>query len=169
MDLRKAISPILATVILIAVTLVIAIGVIGWIMGVWGTLGGPTESLVVTGGRTGIVNNSNFYFSVTIVNKGSATATLSRIEVVGVGSTDKYCKDVTDVSKAAESSTGTDLLDKVILGPGSSTTIVTYVSASALATTCFEGATYNVNVYTKAGNVYTTVISISKCQQQGQG
>jgi len=36
MKLNKAISPILATVILIAVTLVIAIGVIGWIMGIWG-------------------------------------------------------------------------------------------------------------------------------------
>ncbi|MEM2659536.1 MAG: archaellin/type IV pilin N-terminal domain-containing protein, partial [Zestosphaera sp.] len=44
MKLNKAISPILATVILIAVTLVIAIGVIGWIMGIWGSFG-ATETL----------------------------------------------------------------------------------------------------------------------------
>jgi len=44
MNLSKGIEPIIAVVILIAVTLVIAIGVIGWIMGWWGTLG-STENL----------------------------------------------------------------------------------------------------------------------------
>jgi len=40
----RGIEPIIAVVILVAVTLVIAIGVIGWLMGWWGTLG-TVESL----------------------------------------------------------------------------------------------------------------------------
>jgi flagellin-like protein len=43
---RKAISPIIATVILIAVTLAIGVAIAAWIMGIWGGMGG-TESLKI--------------------------------------------------------------------------------------------------------------------------
>jgi flagellin-like protein len=36
---RKAISPIIATVILIAVTLAIGVAIAAWIMGLWGGMG----------------------------------------------------------------------------------------------------------------------------------
>jgi len=158
MDLRKAISPILATVILIAVTLVIAIGVIGWIMGIWGSLGGPSESLVVTGGGTGVGKDGKLYFSLTIVNKGSGTAKLSRIEVSGIGSTTTYCgSGVTEVDQCSSLTTP---LDQVEIPPGRSDTILTAVGQGY---TCVAGATYNVNVYTQAGNVYSTVIRVTDC------
>ena len=77
----KGIEPIIAVVILIAITLVIAIGVIGWIMGWWGTLG-AVESLVIH-------PDSKLYGNGTIVlhieNKGSAAAVIYKVEVVGVG------------------------------------------------------------------------------------
>jgi flagellin-like protein len=82
MKLNKAISPILATVILIAVTLVIAIGVIGWIMGIWGTFG-STETLQ-------IMPDSKLYadgtVSLSVKNSGTASAVVYKVEVVGVGS-----------------------------------------------------------------------------------
>jgi len=161
MDLRKAISPILATVILIAVTLVIAIGVIGWIMGIWGSLGGPSESLVVTGGGTATGKsapssgeNGELDFSLTIVNKGSATATLLRIEVSGIDSIDP--EDNVKVNG------NTKPLEEVQLKPGDS--IVVKATIQKKDFTCVAGATYNVNVYTKAGNVYSTVIRVTECE-----
>ncbi|MEM2021528.1 MAG: archaellin/type IV pilin N-terminal domain-containing protein [Zestosphaera sp.] len=83
MKTYKGISPILATVILIAVTLIIAIAVIGWIMGVWGSMGGPSESLVVTG-SSATCSGSSLEFEVSITNKGTADAVISRVEVLGL-------------------------------------------------------------------------------------
>jgi flagellin-like protein len=86
MKLNKAISPILATVILIAITLVIAIGVIGWIMGIWGSLGGPSESLVVVGSSATCSDNT-LTFTLSITNKGTADAVIKKVEVLGISST----------------------------------------------------------------------------------
>jgi len=151
MDSRKAISPILATVILIAVTLVIAIGVIGWIMGVWGSIGGPSESLVVTGGGTAIGRTNSLRFNLTINNKGTAPATLSRIEVVGLGSTSTACNYTTTWVPCSQCT----------IPAGKTAFINASISASF---TCVVGTTYNVNVYTQAGNVYSTVIRIINCK-----
>ncbi len=45
---RKAISPIIATVILVAVTLVIAVAIVGWLMGLWGGLAGGSPAIQIT-------------------------------------------------------------------------------------------------------------------------
>jgi flagellin-like protein len=138
MKLNKAISPILATVILIAITLVIAIGVIGWIMGIWGSLGGPSESLVVVGGSATCSTTHGLTFNLSITNKGSADAVIKRVEVLGVNSM--------TLSSTISRGTSTDI----------------EVTVSGLTTDCpAPGSTYQVNVYTAAGNVYSTVIKIT--------
>ncbi len=141
---RKAISPILATVIIIAVTLVIAIGVIGWIMGIWGTFG-STEQLQ-------ILPDSKLYSSGNIAlhvkNGGSASAVITKIEVVGTG----------------YSAVGSWTLTPGEDGYLSDTSTVTSVSTTVSLTggnTLTPGASYQVKVYTAAGNVYSTVITAS--------
>jgi len=134
---NKAISPILATVILIAVTLVIAIGVIGWIMGIWGSLGGPSESLVVVG-SSATCSSNELKFNLSITNKGTADAVIKKVEVLGIGST-------TTISPTT-------------IPRGTSTDITVTVSVPRDCPA--PGSTYQVNVYTAAGNVYSTVIKI---------
>jgi len=130
MKLNKAISPILATVILIAVTLVIAIGVIGWIMGIWGTFG-TTETLQ-------IMPDSKLYtdgtVSLNVKNSGTAPAVVYKVEVVGVDSV--------------------TLSDKVTIAPGTTMTVAAFVSG-----TYTPGARYQVKIYTEAGNVYSVVLT----------
>ncbi|MEM2004695.1 MAG: archaellin/type IV pilin N-terminal domain-containing protein [Zestosphaera sp.] len=133
MKLNKAISPILATVILIAVTLIIAIAVIGWIMGVWGSLGAPSESLSVVSGQIKCANGVFSQLELTIINKGNADSKISKVEVVGFTTT---------------TAAGT-------VGKGSSTTITAGLSGSG----CMLGASYDVKVYTEAGNVYPGRVS----------
>ena len=135
MKLNKAISPILATVILIAVTLVIAIGVIGWIMGIWGTFG-ATETLQVFPDSS----ISGGTLTLHIKNTGTASAVIYKIEVVGLTT-------VTFVSGTSTTS-GTE----VTVSPGSEATIT--VSAS----NAVAGATYQVKIYTRAGNVYSATV-----------
>jgi flagellin-like protein len=143
MKLNKAISPILATVILIAITLVIAIGVIGWIMGIWGSLGGPSESLVVVGGSATATCDATkqLTFTLSITNKGTAPAVIKRVEVLGISGT---------------TTIGTG--GTITVSGGTSTDIE--VTVSGLQGCPDPGSTYQVNVYTAAGNVYSTVIKI---------
>lgn len=149
MKLNKAISPILATVILIAVTLVIAIGVIGWIMGVWGTLGGPSESLVVVGGPATCYNDTTdtkkISFNLTITNKGTADANISRVEVLGIS------------GKAS-------ITPSTLISRGNSSDVT--VTLSEIPSCPVVGSTYQVNVYTTAGNVYSTVIKITEIKTE---
>jgi len=130
----KGIEPIIAVVILVAITLVIAIGVIGWIMGWWGTLG-AVESLVIH-------PDSKLYDDGTIVlhieNKGSAAAIIYKVEVVGVRDT-------------------TNLMGDTALTPGTDGTITATVTDNYIL-----GANYLVKVYTRAGNVYSITLKAEK-------
>jgi flagellin-like protein len=132
----RGIEPIIAVVILVAVTLVIAIGVIGWLMGWWGTLG-TVESLQ-------LMPDSKLYDDGTVelhvVNKGSAAAVVYKVEIVGLGSTSV----------------------ETTLTPGDDTTISTKIN---LQGTIVAGASYNIKIYTKAGNTY----QITLVAEKGQG
>ncbi|MEM4032646.1 MAG: archaellin/type IV pilin N-terminal domain-containing protein [Zestosphaera sp.] len=129
MKLNKAISPILATVILIAVTLVIAIGVIGWIMGIWGTFG-ATETIQVF--ADSYINASDKELRLHIKNAGTASAVIYKIEVLGL----------------------TTIATEYTLTPGNETTL----SVSLGNVSPVPGTSYQIKIYTKAGNVYPATI-----------
>ncbi len=135
MNPRKGISPILATVIIIAVTLVIAIGVIGWIMGIWGTFG-STESLQIMPDST--LSASSGVLELHVKNTGTASAVINKVEIVGTGLSTSITSTV---------------------GPGSDTTIT--ITFTVTSGQIVAGASYQVKVYTAAGNVYSTVITAS--------
>lgn len=138
MNARKAISPILATVILIAVTLVIAIGVIGWIMGIWGSFG-TTESIQIYPDSKLTTSSIELH----VKNTGSAPAVIYKVEIVGIGT-----GTVTTYRTVA--GTITISTTEVTVGPGAEGT-VTWVGFDGIT----PGAQYTIKVYTRAGNVYT--------------
>jgi flagellin-like protein len=135
----RGIEPIIAVVILVAVTLVIAVGVIGWLMGWWGGMG-QVESLVIH-------PDSKLYADGRVVlhveNKGSAAAVIYKVEIVGVGSA--------DINPAKT------------LSPGAEGTIEETVQGAQLV----AGATYVVRVYTKAGNMYPVTLRAETPSSQG--
>jgi hypothetical protein len=132
MKKMSGIEPIIAVVILVAVTLVIAIGVIGWLMGWWGGMG-QVETLVIH-------PDSKLYADGTIElhveNKGTAAAVIYKVEVVGVASATKF-----------------DGVDSITLAPGQDTTFTAKIGTELTA-----GASYVVRVYTKAGNMYPVTL-----------
>jgi len=133
---RKAISPIIATVILIAVTLAIGVAIAAWIMGIWGGMGG-TETLKILPNSALTVDGDKVKLELTIKNDGSRDAKVVGVEV-GVGA--RVCK--------------------------LSNPFTTAISAGAMVTgtatgTCSgltPGASYTVKVITEAGNVYQTML-----------
>ncbi|MEM3998835.1 MAG: archaellin/type IV pilin N-terminal domain-containing protein [Ignisphaera sp.] len=133
--LYKGIEPIIAVVILVAVTLVIAIGVIGWIMGWWGTMG-ATESVRVY--PDSYINASNKVLYLHVKNEGSASAVIYKVEIVGV---------TTITTFGAATTTETTIT------PGQETTLTLSFNANVVA-----GTNYQVKVYTKAGNVISATV-----------
>jgi flagellin-like protein len=142
--LRRGIEPIIAVVILVAVTLVIAIGVIGWIMGWWGTYG-ATESLQFYPDSY-IEAGGNLYLHVK--NAGSATAVIYKVEVSGIGTATQA-----SVVATAQGTINTGANTEVTVAPGSEGTVNFKLSSSPVA-----GANYLVKIYTRAGNVYSVTV-----------
>jgi flagellin-like protein len=137
----RGIEPIIAVVILVAVTLVIAIGVIGWIMGWWGTFG-ATESLQFYPDSS--IQEGTLYLHVK--NTGSAAAVIYKIEISGLTTVNTGFAFTT----VSASTSGT--LSEVTIGPGTEGYIVVQAS-NAIA-----GANYLVKIYTRAGNVYSVTV-----------
>ncbi|MCS7108919.1 MAG: hypothetical protein NZ911_05940 [Sulfolobales archaeon] len=69
--MRRGISPVIATVVLVAVALILAVALAGWVMGLWGTLGSTEALQVVSASLTNATTNN---LNVTVVNKGTTTA-----------------------------------------------------------------------------------------------
>ncbi len=135
--MRKAISPIIATVILIAVTLAIGVAIAAWVMGLWGGMGG-TESLKILPNSTLAVNTANdqVTLQLTIKNDGTRDAKVVGVEVV-VGA--KVCK---------------------LSNPFTTISVGAMVTGTATGTCSglTPGASYTVKVITEAGNVYQTML-----------
>jgi flagellin-like protein len=136
----RGIEPIIAVVILVAVTLVIAIGVIGWIMGWWGTFG-ATESLQFYPDSNITISPSPKLY-LHLKNTGSASAVIYKIEISGV----------TTITTPATGGAGTDV---ATLSPGQETTLPIDLPTG---TTVTAGSNYVVKVYTRAGNVYSVTV-----------
>ena len=134
MNLSKGIEPIIAVVILIAVTLVIAIGVIGWIMGWWGTLG-ATENLQFYPDSYIKIGAEQNTLILHVKNSGSASAVIYKVEITGV------------------TTVATEGTDVTTLTPGQETQI-----SLTFTETVTAGANYLVKVYTRAGNVYSVTV-----------
>ncbi|MEM1968430.1 MAG: archaellin/type IV pilin N-terminal domain-containing protein [Acidilobaceae archaeon] len=122
--MKKAISPVVATVILIAVTIVIGVAVAGWLMGIWGGLGG-TEALKIY--PNAILKGNELSF--TVKNEGSRDAKLIGVRVEGLGDCSGF--------------------QPVVVKVGAITTITCTITGDST-----PGAVYTVRVYTEAGNVY---------------
>ena len=124
----RGISPVIATVIILAVTIAIAVAVIGWITGLFGATTGGTEQLQV-------MPDSKLFSNGTLIlhlrNSGSADAVVYKVEIVGVGS------QATTVTVTK----GTD-------------TTITVSGFSGIT----AGAQYTIKVYTQSGNVATATI-----------
>jgi len=135
----RGIEPIIAVVILVAVTLVIAIGVIGWIMGWWGTFG-ATESLQFF--PDSYIDVANNQLLLHLKNTGSASAVIYKIEISGV-------ETLTETGKF----TG-GVVTGGTVGPGTEAILTIPISQGKYT----AGANYLVKIYTRAGNVYSITI-----------
>jgi len=93
----RAISPVIAMIIIVAITLAIAFAVVGWLFGLWGGLAGGTPQITITN-VDGYVNetkkNNEIYkyinVRVYVMNKGTAGDEILEVRIVHAGK-EKLC------------------------------------------------------------------------------
>ncbi|MEM4970702.1 MAG: archaellin/type IV pilin N-terminal domain-containing protein [Sulfolobales archaeon] len=133
----KGLEPLIAAIILIAITLVIAIAVVAWMTGLFGTTVGGSEQLVVLPNAT-LYNSSNVWkLNVSVRNAGS---TSSSVVAIYVGN--YTCFSGTQAIQPGATYTFSDL------------------TCSNNAQAFISGVRYTIKVVTVAGNTfYTEVIA----------
>ncbi len=164
----RGISPVIATVIILAVTLAIAIAVVGWVMGLFRS-STKMANVELLGDNylyaSCTVNNATSdVLIVHVRNTGTTTAHIYRLEIVGVGanstlyySTSPPPSNVTNIfSSWSSTSTG------VALAPGKDTYIA--VSIPDSGGKVVPGTSYTIQVYVKeSGTPIATTITAEEC------
>ncbi|MDA4123924.1 MAG: type IV pilin [Thaumarchaeota archaeon] len=101
---RKAISPVLATVILIAITLIAAIAIAGFVFGLFGSF---TSSAQVSAQVVGCTTTTLSSCTINLLNSGTSNANTvgSSIRFAGVTYTGNACGGVTATAGATTPAT----------------------------------------------------------------
>jgi len=134
---RKALSPVVAAIILIAVTVAVSIAVAAW-MGALTFTFMKTEELKVTG-----VTWGTSYADLTMSNTGTSALTISGAKVDDVAATNVY-------TGPSGSNNGTALGTGYSLDKGQSVTVRIYKPSGSWT----SGVKYNFEIGTKSGNQY---------------
>jgi len=130
---RRGISPVIATVILIAVTLAIGIAVAAWLMGVWGGLGGGEQLRIFPESNLTVIDSNQAKLNLVVKNEGSRDVVIRSVTVAGYPCTGDNVKKTVGVGKDEK-------LECTVNAP--------------LA----AGASYEVKVYTEGGSVFSIML-----------
>jgi flagellin-like protein len=139
----KALSPVIASIILIAVTVAVSVVVAAW-------MGGLTLGFMNSAEQAQITNVSfvsSTVANVTVTNTGTNSVTIQSATIDG-----------NSVILAATGPTAS-----LVIGKGNSTCVTLTVPTTTPATTFTDGAQYTINLLTAKGHtlVYTTTYSVS--------
>ena len=127
----KGIEPLIASIILVAITLVIAIAVSAWLMGLVGTTVGGGENLVILPNASlRKISNDTWVLNVSIRNTGSSPSTIIALYAAN------YTCDITSATTT--------------VNPGETITL----DSECADANFIVGVRYTIRVVTAAGNAF---------------
>ena len=145
---KSGISPVMATVILVAIAIVIAIAVAFWATGLVGVFT-RFEKIEIVAAYAQSRTGGGYDVILVVRNTGSADATIDDVYING-----KPCGGLTQSSCTIQTNGGVSPL-----AVGSSATIT--VSALPDGSSFAAGVTYEVAVHTASGKTYPAAVLIS--------
>ena len=147
----RAISPVIAAVILIAVALLIAIAVANWVLGLSTGLT-TTEQIVILADSYINESGTTDYVYLHIRNDGSRQVKIVKIEVVGIGSSENVYSNET-LNGLIQELEGAAWRANDPININSEAWVGASISGDYKI-----GKSYQVRVYTDTGNVYDTFL-----------
>ncbi len=152
---RKAVSPVIATVILVAVAITVAVGVSYWMGGISSQYTQFEKVEVQTGYAS--VTGSGWDIELTLKNSGSAVATITHV-FVNEKPVDAYDAGTTFGVLAGAVVTDLDGTAGLTLESGSSGTIHILITTGGSLT---AGTTVNVKLHSAGGMDYIKLIRLT--------
>lgn len=153
---RKAVSPVIATVILVAVAITVSVAVAYWMGGIASQYTKFEKVEIQTGYSTKVTGPpAGWDVQLELKNTGSAPATLIRAFVNDVLIPELYCGDMNITAGQIATSllwAGTSITS------GNSTTIHVYISDSY--STLSSGTTINVKLHSAGGMDYIKLVDL---------
>jgi flagellin-like protein len=149
---RKAVSPVIATVILVAVAITVSVAVAYWMGGIAGQYT-KFEKVEIQSTLATIGSPGNWTVSMKLKNTGTATANL-----IGV-----FVNDIEVDNYNATFAVGewnTDMLSTQAITSGDTATIEIYISSSKPGTTLSSGTTVNIKVHSAGGMDYIKLVEL---------
>jgi len=163
---RRAVSPVIATVILVAITITVAVAVAYWMSGIAGQYT-AFEKVEIQTGYAKIVSNTGWNITMTLKNTGSAAATLTHVFVNEIP-VDKYAPasgnlafSETDVAHVAYDEIGSSFLATgLTLESGQSAEFYILIGKDSLGGYVSSGTTVNIKVHSAGGMDYIKLIKL---------
>jgi len=153
---RNAISPVIATVILVAVAITVAVGVSYWMSGIAGQYTAFEKVEIQTGYSTFTTGTPSYWtITLSIKNSGSAAATITHVFV-----NDVLIEYGSDVGTAGTilASVGTDY--SLTLLSGASDEVTVWI-AQGTGVTFTSGTTINVKLHSAGAMDYIKLIRLT--------
>jgi flagellin-like protein len=154
----KALSPVIATIILIAVTVAVSVVVAAWMGALTiGFMGNAEQAKITNVVLSNSANGQNELAAVTVQNTGSATVTITSATIDGSTAAISGVSLVSGTIQASYGSTGQALINK-----GNTVEFTLTVSGSATTSIQFSNsAQYTITLMTAKGNTETTQTTYS--------
>lgn len=149
---RKAVSPVIATVILVAVAITVAVGVSYWMGGISSQYT-QFEKVEIQSGVCVVDANGNWTVTMKLKNTGTATATMNSIFINDV-EVDTYN------TTAVAGSWTTDMTEAYSIESGNSKTIHVYISSGKSGVYLSSGTTVNIKIHSSGGMDYIKLIQL---------
>ena len=170
---RKAISPVIATVILVAVAITIAVAVAYWMGGIAGQYTKFEKVEIQSAVCRWDDTHKEWEIAFKLKNSGTATATLTSIFINDI-EVDTYTVPNPQTAAIGEHLAGTDMTQSCVLESGSSKTINIYIdgpgdsgetSTGPVAKTDYwqsvtSGTTINIKIHSAGGMDYIKLLEL---------
>jgi flagellin-like protein len=153
-DNRKAVSPVIATVILVAVAITVAVAVAYWMGGIAGQYT-KFEKVEIQTAYSVRTPGSGWNISMELKNTGSAASTLNRVFVNDIPVSQSNYNQTTWI--AGEMSVDIEYLGTTV-NPGESMTVQVYISETY--STLTSGTTVNVKIHSAGGMDYIRLVEL---------
>lgn len=146
---RKAVSPVIATIIIVAIAIVMSIAVAYWVMGLGATFTKYEKVQFVSGYASTNTSPNGWNITLTLKNTGTATATVDNSTIFYNGKPSN-AQEYTGYAPIAN-------FGQITLNPGNST-IQTIFLQGGSGSPWLSGMTVEVMIQTTSGNQYPKAI-----------
>ena len=151
---RRAVSPVIATVILVAIAITVSVAVAYWMGGIAGSFT-QFEKVEIQSGVCKWQDTPNTQWNVTIKlkNTGTATATL-----IGVFVNEIEVDGYSYSAPCPNNQTETDMTTSMTIESGATATIKVYIDVGWESVT--PGTTVNIKIHSAGGMDYVKLITL---------